>query len=179
MSKINRQIENHRLKLSTIVERLPMYRFLDQSQALMLKLQPAWHAWLNKHLPNVSDQNTCLLSLDAGSLTIGVNNSSTGSLIKHKQVSLLSTLNSAFNQLEGKSGSKHKLIEKLVLRVDLESTSIAADVKQRTIASDDPREAPNTNSIESIQHLQKNVSNPDLAATLGALAETLKRLSRT
>lgn len=185
-----------------------MYRFLDQSRAVLLKLQPAWQLWLSEKLPNLDHQSTYLSGIElsklgSGSITIGVNNASTASLIKHQKVSALKALNTALadihnaemgNAIRKQSTSKQatskqstatdQKITKLIIRVDLESTSVAENMhrqatKQKADAddSDVARETPNARSIESIQRLQKTIKNPELADSLGHLAETLKKMS--
>lgn len=161
-----------------------MYRFLDQSRSLVLKLQPAWQAWCHQNLPNVSEENACLSSFEAGTLNICVNNSSTAALIKHKQVNALKALNLAFIALNPKHMNKPEQSEtpitKLKVRVDLMSVNAANELQREIKKSDEnayQHKPVDTQSIESIERLQKSIKNPELADTLGKLAETLKNIS--
>ncbi len=168
--KQNNKLENHRLKLSTIVERLPLYRFLDQSRAALLKLQPAWQIWQQQQPTAISYDAAYLTGYDAGTLTISVNNASTAALIKHQKSSLISTLNSVIK------------VTAIKLRIDLDYTKAASEFQQHITANEKNNgiyNTPNKAAIDSIESLQASIKNPDLADTIGKLAQTLKKLSKT
>lgn len=176
MSRKRHRIENQRIRLSTIVERLPLYRFLDQSQAVLLKLQPAWEAWLQQELPAIDTTSAHLSGFSEAennghnTITISANNASTVTLLKHQQSSLLKHLNRSCNGLT---------IHKIKVRIDLDSTSAVADHQHQIskAAHDEQRTKPSADAIESIKRLQKSIKNPDLADSLGNLAETLQSVS--
>ncbi len=179
MTKAKHSSENNKFKLSSIVERLPLLRFLDESKATLLKLQPSWQAWLERHLPSLCAGSAHLSAYDAnsGQLTICADNASTAALIKHQQASLLASLQSAIKSFGNDS------ISKIKVRIDLESTSAATELL-KTITQhqpEEPRPSDNSSStfshtaIESIKHLQGRVKNPELAQTLSELAITLSK----
>ncbi len=172
-----RQLENHRVKLSTIVERSPLYRFLDQSRAALLKLQPIWQSWLAKKLPQLDASAAHLSTYDAKTktVTINANNASTAALLKHQRDSLMNAL----------LAEKIISIQQIKIRIDLVSTSAAAELQQKyqkhaegqygALARQQIK--PNEDAIESVERLQSSVNNPELADTLGNLADTLKNLA--
>jgi len=161
------------MKLSTIVERSPLYRFLDQSRAALLKIQPSWQDWYQRKLPQLSESAAHLSAYDAttSTITISTDNASTAALIKHQKNNLIKAL----------STEKSIQIKHIKVRIDLVSTSAAAELHKQIAIKHEAQTrqpvAPNTHAIDSVQRLQNSVKNPDLADTLGDLAETLKKLS--
>lgn len=176
MSDKRRKLENDRIKLSTIVERLPMYRFLDDAHSTLLKLQPAWQDWCNSHLPALTVGSAHLSSFEQGTIVISADNSSTAALLKHQKTSLLSALQKfAMHNFS-------KKIHNVKIRIDLVSTSAASEVLQKATHSKESNkefEKPNSSSIESIESLRTAVKNPELAETLGNLADTLRDLKNS
>jgi len=173
MTKKKRITDSNRIKLSTIVERLPMYRFLDDAHSSLLKLQPVWQEWCNSHLPAITVSSAHLSSFEGDTIVISADNSSTAALIKHQKSSLLLALQ------KFSLNNTSKNVKNIKVRIDLISTSAADDILQRaTSSSDDNRhfERPNSSAIESVERLKSDIKNPELAESLGNLAETLKNL---
>lgn len=177
----NRKLKpsSQKLKLSTIVERLPLLRFLDESKAVLLKLQVDWQTWRQQNLPNVSEGAAHLSGYDTntGQITICVNNASTAALIKHQKSSLLDAF-----QLAAKTRQIRNPIHSIKVRVNLESTSAAAEMLEnfhKETAEQKSHNSPRLDSasIKSIKNLESGVKNPELAAALNGLAATLSKLS--
>ncbi len=162
-----------------------MYRFLDQSQAAILRVQPTFQAWLKKQLPSL-DKNAAHVSAICNpnaestidtEVTISADNANTITLLRHQQSSILEHLNLANPDL---------CINKLSFRVDLAAVKAAAQHQkqhQQTLDNDVnhivERPTPSAEALASIQQLQNSVKNPDLAESLGNLAETLKTASKS
>lgn len=179
----NRKLKpsSQKLKLSTIVERLPLLRFLDESKAVLLKLQADWQTWRQQNLPNVSEGAAHLSGYDmnAGQITVCVNNASTAALIKHQKNSLLNAF-----QLAAKARKIRNPIHSIKVRVNLESTSAATELLENLHNEATQAQQKNHNSlkldsdsIKSIKNLESSVKNPELAAALNDLATTLSKLS--
>ncbi len=163
------------MRLSNIVERLPMYRFLNESHAILLKLEPTWHTWLKKNLPALKTSAAHLSSFDLRSeatLTICTDSATTAAQLKHRKESLIEALN---------SNALTVSIKRIKIRVD-PATANKLDLHHQKLTRheiDDTRhEQPSAHAIDSIESLQKRIKNPDLADSLSNLAETLKKLSK-
>lgn len=174
MPNDHRKQENRRLKLSSIVARLPMYRFLDESHAILLKLDPIWNQWLKQNLPALQFCAAHLSSFDTrnrATLTICADNATTAALLKNHKDSMLNALNKRLSA---------QPIELIKIRVDPSAATKVSQHHRKLTESEDSTLSytpPTRESIDSIESLQKTIKNPDLAETLGNLAETLKKLS--
>lgn len=168
----NKRHKVEQTRLDDIVKKLPLLRFLDESKAILLGLEPQWHAWRKKHLPNLAQSAAHLSALTENTLTIHANNASTAALIK----SQLSSLRKALNQTSNLSIKNIKVI------IDLETTSAARRTQQQFVHKDDnasQKNKPNQMAIDSISSLQSSIKNPDLSESLENLAQTLKNFSNS
>lgn len=170
-----------------------MYRFMDESRATLLKLQPAWQNWYHTELPalnkqaldahasNEQEQNNqaaYLSAIEQTTLTITVNNSSTAALIKHQQSQLISALNAA-DVCD---------ITKINVRIELVNPPMSAAITKRhsrsnslknTLASSHAAiKPPSQAAIDAVDHLKTNIKNPELANSLQNLANTLRTLAK-
>ena len=164
-----RSYQVEKTRLDDIVKKLPLLRFLDQSKAILLSLDPHWHTWRKKHLPNIDESSSHLSALADSTLTIHTNNASTAALIKSQLSSLLKTLN-----------HRSKIpIKSIKVLIDLETTSAALQTRNqfdKIFEVTEQKKKPDKNAIDSIQSLKNSVKNPELSETLESLAETLKNL---
>ncbi len=187
MPRKHRQVENQRIKFSSIVQRLPLYRFLDESRAELLRLQPAWRTWFTQLQPNLPESAAYLSAIDAQVLTVCVENASIAALIKHQQHSLLTALNKSYNTTSDKNGSSNStakhVIRKIKVHINL-SAGLTPSIGLSTSALQDTQKQyranniPDAMAINSVKQLQSSVKNKELANTLGDLAETLEKLSK-
>ncbi len=167
--------ENNKIRLSAILEKMPLYRFMDESRAILLKLHPAWKIWLAKNVPSASDENTVLLSFDSGLLTVATENSTTATLLKNFSTKATTDLQPKVNQLTGLELKQIKfLVQPDIWLTDKQDAEHAQHVKSPTQLSN----RPNDDAIKSIELLQKSVRNSELSSSLEALAKTLNNLKR-
>lgn len=166
-----RNHDNQKLKLDSILKKLPLLRFLDDSKSYILTIQPVWERWKKQSLNHSDSSSAHLAAFKAGELLIHVSDSSIAALIKSQNQSLLKTLNSASSTN----------IQKIKVKIDLETTSIANKVQKegstKPTRTYQTNPKPNELAISSIEKLQSSVKNQDLADSLNNLANTLKDLS--
>jgi len=166
-----RNNDNQKLKLDSILKKLPMLRFLDDSKSYILSIQPVWERWKKRSLNHSDSASAHLAAFRAGELLIHVSDSSIAALIKSQNQSLLKTLNSASSTN----------IHKIKVKIDLQSTSIANKVQKEGFAKPtrtyQTSPKPNHLAVSSIEKLQSSVKNQDLADSLKDLATTLKNIS--
>lgn len=165
----NRSYRAEKTRLDGIVKKLPLLRFLDQSKAVLLSLDPHWQTWRKKHLPNIDESSSHLSALTDSTLTIHTNNASTAALIKSQLSSLLKALNQ----------SSKVPIKSIKVLIDLETTSAALRTRNqfdKMLEITEPKKKPDQSAIDSIHSLKNSVKNPELSETLNNLAETLKNL---
>lgn len=181
--KLRRSATSHRRQVTAadLVSRLPLSKSLDESQSMIVALSPIFENWLNssdqqKRLSAPCRSNSFLSAFQRGQLTIVCCNSSNASELKHLKQSLQAYLNS--NYSNSYSCSEAGPINSVKIRVDL---SLGSPVKSIFVNSGSQRSeySVSKNAIDAIDSCSKQVSDPQLAASLQNLANTLKNGSST
>ncbi len=172
-----------RQNVSNIVSRLPILRTLNEAQNQLVKLTPTWQRWCAKQQP--VDQSTSaienyasLSNLDGKVLTIKCTQSSTATLLKHRQSSLLEAINNnGFEQI------KTVRVIMSLSQPDQEFNSRSSD-DPSFISNTSPKKPPSNEltrprpsvaSLKSIEATQSLIKNEQLAKSLKRLANTLKK----
>jgi len=173
-------IKNSALSISALISRLPLSQQMNESQASIVKLTPAWLAWAEKNLSPSYTNSVQLISVrnsnkgQNSELCIASENANCATQIKHQQNSLLTALHA-----EG-----FKNIQKLCIRLAMPTEPVESCIKQDSTASSHSannadfitqKYAPSKDSITLIESCQKRVTNEHLSTSLARLSETLKK----
>ena len=181
--------QNAHLKAANLIRRLPVHQRLNESQAALVKLTPAWQQWAKQAISENKItaecyQNTELSGLDDDKLVITCSTAVFASQIKHQQQSILDSL-----LKEGPAVVKQLNIQ---LRLPTfqnskpgqnsnpgeNSKSVVDKTFDNGVPANKPKSTPLTsNSLDAIENCRKSVSNEQLASSLKRLAETLKKLN--
>ncbi len=159
--------------VANILERLPFLRQLNALQNQLLSVTPAWQSWLNQTNNQVISQFAALASFDGETLYINCTRTSSATLIKHQQGSLLEHFQ--------KSGFEH--IKTIRIQMQLEPTNVLKtankelliDNSQSGSSSNSKSKKPSESSLKSIESATSTIKNEQLAASLQRLADTLKK----
>lgn len=162
-----------RMKLVSIVQRLPFHQQLSSSQSLTLKLTPSWLEWCEeqrskkglKHFSAAQDTN--LSNVENGVLTLACRNATTATALKHRKNELLTH----FQQAGFDS------VKRIHVRMELNDPhALSSNGEPRAISNNllANREQPSTASIKSVEAVTRRVKNERLASSLQRLANTLK-----
>ncbi len=152
------------------VRRLPLHRQLDASQAMIIKLSPAWLSWTQTALSIDAAKNCQLNALQNGKLSLFCNNATLASQIKHQKQTLLSHFHKhGFNDVQ-EIAVRLRPPSYTTNEGDTNRNSYPLTENQFIDASDDSLKA-----IDSCRHM---VNNDELSSALTRLSETLK-LSRS
>jgi len=177
-----------RQNVSTLLNRLPFLRTLNEAQNQLLAIAPVWQQWCsNQHIQNktnpIISEFASLASVNADELTISCKQSSIATILKFQQSDLLETLHSA--------GFNH--IQKLRIQMSLAHLSVAhnfdqanelsskrvnqkpSDYTEQSSSTTKAWPKPSAASLKSIEAAQSLIKNEQLAASLKRLAETLKK----
>lgn len=159
------------------MERLPLHRQLNQTQAILVKIAPIWLRWSTDHLskiPNsmlVSEQSISSVPIDVsnGVLKINCFKPIEASQIKHQQASLIEALHTA----------GFDYIKRIKVSISLQSHTLQ---QQATIdqPSDNQQKhiKPSKASIKSIEVCGHKTHNVQLSESLHRLADTLNKTLR-
>jgi len=181
-SKKTKQSAAHkRLNLANIVQRLPFHQRLSDSQSLILKVTPIWHEWCEQQRNRKGSKqfaaaaDTRLTSFDNGVLTLACNNTSTATILKHKNTSLLVALQKAgFEQIK-----RIRVQMALSKTANPASENFHSHNSYRASSGYQPerhfRDKPSDSSIKSLEAVHSRIENEQLASALQRLAETLKK----
>jgi hypothetical protein len=199
-SKPNRKVLSNSLRLksphsvksrqnvSNILNRLPFLRQLNESQNQLLSITPTWQNWCATQANSIITEFASPANIDNEILTISCTQSSTATLLKHQQSSLIKALHQAgFEQIK-------KLRVQMALKQNSRSSDVDEDLtnhqslktkqspaqwentsSSKTSLSETNWHKPSASSIKSIEAAQSIIKNEHLAASLKRLAETLKK----
>jgi len=176
--------------ISALVGRLPLSRQMNATQAMLVKLTPAWLSWAKNNLPPEYLNSTQLVSINnngnkPAELSIACANANCATQLKHQQSSLLNAFHA-----EGFSN-----IQQLKIRLALpNNTTLNNNTTPRNTATNNAptnnqsikhnsgrseqskqRHLPSRTSITLIESCRKGVSNEHLSTSLARLSETLKK----
>jgi hypothetical protein len=160
-----------RQNVSNILNRLSYLRTLSQAQNQLLLVTPVWQQWCANQTGSVITDYASPASLDGKTLTISCKQSSTATILKHTQSSLLEALHKrGFDQIQSirVQMSLNQSDHEQCINSTINSPKMPS---QPTIA----KRKPSAASLKSIETTQSLVKNQDLAAALKRLAETLKK----
>jgi len=167
-----------RQSVSQILDRLPLIKKLNATQNQLLSITPIWQKWCSDQASSISTEYASPASIKAGVLTISCKQSSTATILKHQQNSLLDALkNAGFEQIQTISiqmSLNHAPSE--LTKANNQIPIQTADSRAKN--SDQARGAwskPSAASLKSIEATQALTKNEQLAASLKRLAETLKK----
>jgi hypothetical protein len=177
-----------RQSVSTILNRLPFLRQLNESQNQLLSITPIWQKWCADQANSVITSFASPANIDAELLTISCTKSSTATLLKHQKTSLLETLHQAgFDQIKSirvqmtlNQPTPHIEDDKISMSLGgPTSQQLAAKLSgtqsHNTPSSEATWQKPSAASVRSIEVTQSLIKNEQLAASLKRLAETLKK----
>ena len=166
-----------RQNVSNILNRLPYLRTLNEAQNKLLRVTPVWQKWCAAQTgPNITDFASPA-SLDGKTLTISCKQSSTATILKHTQNSLLDALQKhGFEQIQSIRIKMSLDQNSDISNSDL-TNKLALTGKNSLDLSAAPNRKPSAASLKSIESTQSLVSNEHLAASLKRLAETLKKVT--
>ncbi|MFT4630030.1 MAG: hypothetical protein ACI9WC_000724 [Arenicella sp.] len=152
------------------IRRLPLHRQLDASQAMIIKLSPAWLSWAQQALTIDATKNCHLNALQNGKLSIFSNNAALASQIKHQQQTLLNHFH--------KHGFDN--VQEIVVRLRPPSLTRGEDNPNRNTYQADANDSKNhftdasDDSLKAIESCGKMVNNDELSSALTRLSKTLK-----
>jgi len=177
-----------RQNVSSILNRLPFLRQLNESQNKLLSITPIWQKWCDDQANSVITGFASPASIDAELLTISCTQPSTATLLKHQKCSLLEALHKAgFEQIKSirvqmtlSQPTPHATDDEISMYLaDPTSQQLAAKLNQdqsrKTPSSEAAWHKPSASSVKSIEATQSLIKNEQLAASLKRLAETLKK----
>ena len=173
-----------------IVQRLPLHRSLDESQAGLVTITPAWRDWLSTAVSNneISSKSADTFQLVAwrtspkatnrdqisGKLVINCLDSTSATLLKQRQSSIIEQLNNRLRERR-----KPHVIEALVIRLSLGTAELQLNVTPKDVTNHHPttlNEASYGVINRAISACEKQTTNEKLAKSLSNLASTLSGL---
>lgn len=179
-----------RQNVSNILNRLPFLRQLNETQNLLLSVKPIWQKWCADQANSIITEFASPANIDGETLTINCTKSSTATLLKHQQTSLLEAL-----QKSGYSQIKRLKVQMTLTQTSLQNQSDENSTEPRDLKSQQhafqqtgtsalestlkstkaawPK--PSASAIKSVEATQSLTKNEHLAAALKRLAETLKK----
>ncbi|MFT6099897.1 MAG: hypothetical protein ACJAYF_002447 [Arenicella sp.] len=183
-----------RQNVSNILNRLPFLRQLNESQNQLLSVTPIWQKWCADQANSIITEFASPANIDGEILTIYCTKSSTATLLKHQQTSLLEAL-----QKSGYSQIKRLKVQMTLSQTSLQNQSDENSTEPRDLKSQQhafqqtgtsslestlestlkstkaawPK--PSASAIKSVEATQSLIKNEHLAAALKRLAETLKK----
>lgn len=174
-----------RQSVSSILNRLPFLRQLNESQNQLLSITPIWQKWCADQANPVITDFASPANIDAERLTISCTQSSTATLLKHQKTSLLETLHKAgFDQIQSirvemTLNNPTPYIEDDEVSISTSQHKVTKRNETHSLNPPSSSEAawhtPSASSIKSIEATQSIIKNEQLAASLKRLAETLKK----
>ena len=151
------------------LSRMPLHSQLDASQRALVELATAWHEWLDVTLPAGSRGQALLSHYANGKLVISCGNAVVASQIRHLQPSL--------HEFFGKR--VELAIEQIVVRMEHAKPGSQhrtggwnESIPKRDLTTR-RRSALSNDSLRSISHCRKNVTNERLSMALRRLEKTL------
>ena len=179
-----------RQNVSTILNRLPFLRALNETQNQLLAIAPVWHQWCSsqesqdKTRTSISEFAS-LTSINADELCICCTQSTIATLLKFKQNNLLEELHQkgfAHIQkiriqmsLSTHASSQHSTQHTSANQTNLSNQQTESHSKEDKSSSTQSWPKPSSASLKSIEATQSLIKNEQLAASLKRLAETLKK----
>ena len=177
-------MKNRHKNISQIIERLPLHRQLNETQAMLLKITPIWRQWLENHLPkNQSSEDPSprlvnnspepinnspeLIDISTDTLNINCFSSVQASHIKHQQTSLLNALNNA--------GFCNIRRIKVSMSLMSPEPNKSLQPNNQSTPNQQQRSKPSTTSIQAIEHCGTKTDNTQLSESLRRLADTLNK----
>ena len=177
--KAIRNCMNQRTKLSQILQRSMQYGGLHQrlndSQAMLVKLAPVWHAWCIEQriatFPKTTSENNAnsvvLSGYQNNILTLHCEHAISATRLKHQKYSLL-------DHLHQKGFSE---IEQLNIRIT-PPTQLNKNLSSSTAG---PKPLPNPvseNSIKALKGCLTSLKNERLAESVNRLTQTLQSIDK-
>lgn len=173
--------QNAHLKAANLIRRLPVHQQLNESQAALVKLTPAWQQWAKQAISDNKItaecyQNTELSGFADNKLVITCSTAIYASIIKHQQQSILDSL------LKAGSTVVKQLNIQLRLPTFESSTPGVNRTRDNEVPTVTPKSTPlstplSSNSLDAIENCLKSVNNEQLASSLKKLSETLRKLN--
>ncbi len=162
--------------VSNILNRLPFLRKLNETQNHLLSITPIWQQWCDQQVNSRITEFASLASLDDGVLTISCEQSSTATILKHQQNTLLEAINNAGFSDVLSLRIQMSLKQSYCEAKHCEPKESTQAYKQNLAASSESKwRKPSESSLKSIEATQALIKNEQLAASLKRLAETLKK----
>ena len=173
--------------ITQLIERLPLHRQLNETQAMLLKITPIWLRWSASHLASIQSLETNSLEtngletissapidISADTLKINCFSSVEASHIKHQQASLIKTLQAAgFSNIKR---IKVCMSPTQPLSNNLESLRKEPQLsKQPELDEQHQSFKPSSASIQSIESCGQQTDNSQLSESLRRLAATLNK----
>ena len=167
-----------RQNVANILIRLPFLRKLNETQNQLLRVTPVWQQWCTDQSNSIIADFASPASLEGGVLTLSCKQSSTATILKHQQSSLLKALNSqGFENVQSirvQMSLNQPLSESNKDRGETMGSDSATQEKNQN-ASETSWVKPSAASLKSIEVAYSRIENEQLAASLKRLAETLKK----
>ena len=191
-----------RQNVSTILNRLPFLRALNETQNQLLAIAPVWHQWCSsqesqdKTRSHISEFAS-LASINADELCICCTQSTIATLLKFKQSSLLEELHQkGFTHIHkvriqmslSRQTSSPQSTQHMYTPTNLSIPQTQSHIQESYIEESHSKEdkgssthsskawpKPSSASVKSIEATQSLIKNEQLAASLKRLAETLKK----
>ncbi len=188
-----------------IVQRLPLHRSMNASQAALLALTPRWQLWLKQAVAEGKISSTCAETSQliawqaragqsrAGKLLIQSNNSANATLLKQHRNSIIEFLNSAADSKRSRSeraqtkatqttlGSAPKeqnilTVEQLVIRLKFDDQQLSLPSQSATSDEDSGPKPLNQQHVEQISNAIEVCKNQ---TENEKLAKSLENLAST
>ncbi|MFT6407706.1 MAG: hypothetical protein ACJAQ6_001120 [Arenicella sp.] len=169
-----------RQNVSNILSRLPFLRKLNETQNQLISITLTWQKWCADQANPIINEFASPTIFDGEILTISCTQSSTATLLKHQQSSLLEALHKAgFEQIKSLR-LQMTLTQKSSATESADDSSHQQDLKTKqtntpSVASEEKWPKPSASSVKSIETVQTLIKNEQLAESLKRLAETLKK----
>lgn len=152
------------------IRRLPLHRQLDASQAMIIKLAPAWLSWAQQSLAADATKNCHLNALQNGKLSLFCNTATLASQLTHQKQTLLDHFHA----------HGFKDVQEIVVRLRPPSqTASERNANQnisQLLASDSKNQFTDVSddSLKAIESITEIVNNEELSSALTKLSQTLK-----
>lgn len=161
------------LRISNIVQRMPLTQRLSDSQSMLVKLSPAWSQWSKANLSGETEQKIHLSSFENHTLTIHCDDAIKASQVKHQQHSLLMYLiEQGFHEVKQLSvrishpayQTQKKLLREQLTTKTLDEANLFSPKRPSKIA------------LDALRSCQLAIINEPLCSSVNKLEQTLSSL---